>query len=96
MENEKVVMILEDMRSDFRAFKEGLNSLKEGLDSLRETTDTRFERLEKELREFKEETCGMNKFLQDMLFEHEQWLRDHNVTIGNHETRLKVVEKKVA
>lgn len=89
MENEKVVMILEDMRSDFSAFKEGL-------DLLRETTSVRFESLENELREFKEETRGMSKFMQDMMAEHEQWLRDHNVTIGNHETRLKVVERKVA
>lgn len=85
MENEKVVMILEDMRSDFRAFKEGLNSL-----------NTKFERLENELHEFKEETRGMNKFLQDMLFGHEQWLRDHNVKIGDHEVSLKAVEAKVA
>lgn len=96
MKEKEFRVILEDINSNFRAFKEGL-------DLLRETTNIRFGNLEKEIREFKEETRGMNKFLQDMMFEHEKfmaehekWLRDHEVKIGDHNLRIHSLEKKVA
>lgn len=71
MQDREIALILEDMRSDFRAFKEGLDVTNKKLD-------------------------GAINFLQNMMYEHEKWLQDHNVKIGDHEIRLKSVEKKVA
>jgi len=77
MQEDKLILILEDMRSDFRAFKEGLSLVR---DELRE--------FKEEMREFKEETRGMNRFLQDMMSEHEKWLQDHDVRIRFLEKKI--------
>lgn len=96
MQEDKLVLILEDMRSDFRAFKEGLSIVSDGLKNVKEELHDFKEEMRdfkyimaKEFREFKEETRGMNKFLQDMMSEHEKWLQDHEV-------RIRFVEKKIA
>jgi|GEM_PF-4427847 len=78
MENEKVVMILEDMRSDFRAFKEGLSGIRELIDETNSSLAKTNKRLDDAI-----------NFLQNMMFEHEKWLQEHEV-------RLKTVERKVA
>lgn len=71
MENKEVVVILEDMRSDFRVFKESLSGIRESIDKTNKRLDQAVD------------------FLQNMMFEHEKWLQDHEV-------RLKEVERKVA
>lgn len=82
MQEDKLILILEDMRSDFRAFKEGLSLVR---DELREFKGE----MREEMHEFKEEMRGMTRFLQDMMSEHEKWLQDHDV-------RIRVLEKKIA
>lgn len=82
MEDREVAVLLEGLRSDFRAFKEGL-------DLLNEKTSHGFEEVWRAINELTNEVREGNKFLKAILSEHEDRLH-------NHENRLTTIEKKIA
>lgn len=81
-------VVLEGLRSDFRAFGEGLSIVHRRADETNkriDETNNRIDNTNKQLKELTHSFLDFSDFMKQMLQEHEQWLK-------NHEVRLKQVE----